>query len=91
MEIKYRLAFSEIADADIARWKKSGQKIIMSRISKLLEELEHHPMTGTVKPEQLRFNLSGKFSRRIDSKNRLVYDIDEKKRIVTIHSLFGHY
>lgn len=91
MELNYNLAFTEVAEKDIARWKKSGQKIIMNRIQKLLEELEEHPMTGTGKPEALRFNLTGKYSRRIDFNNRLVYDIDEENRIVTVYSLCGHY
>ncbi len=87
----YKIIFTEPADEDVAFLKKSGQKGVMTKISRLLEELQQHPLTGTGKPEALRFELSGKYSRRIDSKNRLVYEIDEENKTVTIFSLCGHY
>ena len=61
----YRIKFSEVADEDVAYWKKSGQKAVMARISRLLEDIQQHPLTGLGKPEALRFNLSGMYSRRI--------------------------
>lgn len=91
MEVIYKLCFTTVAEDDILKWKKSGQKSKLTRISKLLSELEIHPCTGTDKPEQLRFDLTGKYSRRIDDKNRLVYQIDTENFIVTILSLYGHY
>ena len=91
MEVIYKLCFTTVAEDDILKWKKSGQKSKLTRISKLLSELEIHPCTGTGKPEQLRFDLTGKYSRRIDDKNRLVYQIDTENFIVTILSLYGHY
>lgn len=87
----YKIAFSEPADADIKRWKKSGQKIIMNRITKLLIDIQSHPLTGIGKPEALRYDLSGKYSRRINDEHRIVYTIDENDKIVTILSLYGHY
>ncbi len=87
----YRIRFAETADEDLAFWKTSGQKTVMVKISRLLEDIQQHPLTGLGKPEALRFNLSGLYSRRIDSKNRLVYDIDEEALVVTIYSLRGHY
>lgn len=91
MEVIYKLCFTTVAEDDILKWKKSGQKSKLTRISKLLSELEIHPCTETGKPEQLRFDLTGKYSRRIDDKNRLVYQIDTENFIVTILSLYGHY
>ena len=83
--------FTETADEDVARWKKSGQKTVMNRISKLLADMQEHPVTGIGKPEALRFDLAGKYSRRINDTHRIVYTVDETTRIVTVLSLYGHY
>ncbi len=87
----YKIRFTETADEDVQYWKKSGQKVAMSKIQRLLVDMQQHPLTGLGKPEALRFELSGKYSRRIDSKNRLVYEVDESAMIITVHSLCGHY
>lgn len=87
----YKIRFTETADEDVQFWKKSGQKVAMSKIQRLLVDMQQHPLTGLGKPEALRFDLSGKYSRRIDSKNRLVYDVDESTMVITVHSFRGHY
>lgn len=87
----YKVFFAETADEDIAFWKKSGQKAVMTKISRLLVDVQEHPLTGLGKPEALRFNLTGLYSRRIDAGNRLVYDVDEQAQSVTVYSLRGHY
>ena len=87
----YTIMFTETADEDVARWKKSGQKTVMNRISKLLADMQEHPVTGIGKPEALRFDLAGKYSRRINDTHRIVYTVDETTRIVTILSLYEHY
>ena len=51
-------------------WKKSGQKKILKKIWLLVEELKLHPQTGTGQVEQLRGNLSGFWSCRINKANR---------------------
>lgn len=56
-------------------WKRSGNKAIMKRISKLLADILEHPFTGIGKPEALVGNLSGKWSRRINSEHRIVYQV----------------
>ena len=87
----YQIALSEIADMDIDYWKKSGQKNIQNKISQLLKDIQEHPYTGLGKPEALRYNLSGKYSRRINQEHRIVYEVDEIQQLVIIHSLKGHY
>ena len=78
MEVKtlYTLTYSEQAIKDIAFFKKYGNESIRKKIDKLLKELEEHPSTGTGKVEQLRFDLSGFWSRRINDKDRLIYKIE---------------
>ena len=80
-----------LADAinDYQYWNKSGNKIIQKKIQKLLIDILDHAFTGIGKPEQLKYNLSGKWSRRIDREHRIVYKVDAD--IIYIYSLKGHY
>lgn len=89
--MSYTLEFSEIALADIKKHKKFGDIVILKIIEKLLNELTENPMTGTGQPEQLKHNLTGFYSRRINQKHRLVYYINNE--IVTVHvlSAWAHY
>ncbi|MGB4960524.1 MAG: Txe/YoeB family addiction module toxin [Saprospiraceae bacterium] len=73
----YILRFSEQAKDDIRQHKKSGNKSVVNKITLLLEELGRHPFTRTGKPESLKHNLSGAWSRRINREHRLVYEIDD--------------
>jgi len=55
----------------------------------LLEEISEHPFTGTGKPEALKHDLAGKWSRRINQEHRLIYEVKDNEIIVV--SLKGHY
>ena len=85
----YHLDFTDKAKEDIAAHKKAGNKAILNKLFLLLEELIEHPMTGTGKPEQLRYSLSGLWSRRINIEHGLVYKVTET--IIFILSVKGHY
>lgn len=85
------LVFSEQALADIVFWKKSGNKAIMKRISLLLEDIAAHPFSGIGKPEPLRYELSGKWSRRINAEHRIVYSVHEDLIEIYILSMRYHY
>jgi len=85
----FALLFSKQALKDVEFHKKSGNKIILKKLQILLNELAEHPKTGTGKPEQLKYELSGLWSRRINNEHRLIYEITEND--VLIHSLKGHY
>ncbi len=87
----YKLLFSKIALEDIRSHRKSGDKVILVKIDQLLNELLVHPATGTGQPEKLKHELSGKFSRRINRKHRLVYEIDEVAKTVYVLSAKAHY
>lgn len=89
--MSYTLEFSEVALADIEKHKKSGDKAVLIKIEKLLNELMVHPTTGIGQPEKLKHTLAGLFSRRINQKHRLVYSINEE--VVTVHVLcaWAHY
>lgn len=87
----YRLKFSSEALDNIAYFKKLGDKSIQKKIDRLLQEQEEHPQTGSGQIEQLRYDLTGFWSRRINSEHRLLYQIDDEKRIVYIFKMKGHY
>ena len=87
--MSYDLDFTDDAKADLKFHKKSGNKIILKKIVSFLEELVEHSYSGTGKPEPLKYDLSGKWSRRINQEHRLVYEVLES--IVKIHSAKGHY
>ena len=83
------LIITKQARRDIERPVKSGNKAILLKLEVLLTELTEHPFTGTGKPEPLKFELSGFWSRRINKEHRLVYEVIEPNVVVV--SAFGHY
>ncbi len=85
----YHLDFSKQAKKDIDFHKKSGNKTVLKKLLVLLNELAEHPFTGAGKPEQLKYNLAGLWSRRINRDHRLVYEVSENS--VLVHSAKGHY
>lgn len=89
--MKYQVDILPRADKDIRNYLKAGNKVAFKKIQVLLKELERHPTTGIGKPEQLKHNLSGYWSRRIDQKNRMIYRIEEKRITVVVVSAAGHY
>ena len=89
--MSYTLEFSEIVLDDIEKHKKSGDKTVLKKIEKLLNELMEHPTTGMGQPEMLKHDLTGLYSRRINKKHRLVYSINEEVITVHILSACAHY
>ena len=86
--MEYLLDFTEKAYADIDFHKKSGNKAILSKLFTFLEELTQHPFSGSGKPESLKHNLSGMWSRRINRQHR-IYEVEQNT--VFILSVKGHY
>ena len=87
MEIR----FSPQAQEDIEYWKKSGNQMIMNKISALLNDIAAHPFAGTGKPEPLKYDLSGCWSRRINWEHRIIYAVREKENDIYILALRYHY
>ena len=82
-----------IAQKEREFWKKSGNKAIMSKIAALIEDIQLHPYEGIGKPEPLKYELSGLWSRRINKEHRIIYKVTEENtiEILDILSLKGHY
>ena len=75
MEVNYRIIFFKDALKDINHWKKSGNKQAISKIDKILETLEQNPHSPTPgEPEMLKYTTG--YSRRINKKDRITYDIN---------------
>ncbi len=68
---------------------KSGQQKLAFKVLEILEDIQKNPFTGTGKPEPLKGNFQGYWSRRIDKEHRLVYQV--KKDEIEVISVFGHY
>ena len=83
MEIK----LLEQARIDLEYWKKTGNKVIMNKITALLKDISEHPYTGIGKPEPLKGDLSGWWSRRIDDTHRIVYKEQDGNIIIASLSL----
>ena len=80
--------WTDIAWNDYLYWQ-SEDKRLLKRINELIRDTEREPFSGLGKPEPLRGELSGFWSRRIDGYNRLVYRI--KDGTLEILSCRGHY
>lgn len=75
------VTFTPTALDDLSYWLKTDKRQA-DRILKLLEEIRRTPFDGAGKPEPLRFQLSGCWSRRIDRVHRLVYQVEENEIVV---------
>ncbi len=90
--MRYEIILENKALKDIKKITKSGNKSDISKLDQILEELKVNPKTGIGNPEQLKHGLSGFWSRRLNKKDRLIYQIIEKPdKIVVVISALGHY
>ncbi|HET8738079.1 MAG TPA: Txe/YoeB family addiction module toxin [Pricia sp.] len=85
------IVFTKRAIEERNYWKKSGNKSVQRRISNLLKAVVTDPYHGNGKPEVLRANLSGYWSRRITQEHRLVYGVNEDKGQIIVISMRFHY
>lgn len=82
------LSWTDSAWSDYVYWQTQDKKTL-KRINKLITDTKRSPFEGIGKPEGLKENLSGFWSRRIDDTNRLVYAVDDNA--ITIISCRYHY
>ena len=75
------VTFTPTALDDLRYWLKTDKRQA-ERVLALLEEIRRTPFEGTGKPEPLRFQLGGCWSRRIDREHRLVYQVEEAEIVV---------
>ncbi len=83
-----QLVFDGKAFEDFTNWAVKDKKVFQ-RIVEILNSIDRTPFQGIGKPEPLKFDQSGYWSRRINDEHRLVYRVTEEKILVA--SCRGHY
>ncbi len=83
-----KLFWTDFAWQDYLYWEKYDKKIL-GRINNLVKDIQAHPFSGIGKPEPLRFELQGKWSRRINQMHRLVYGVRNAR--IIIYACRYHY
>ena len=83
-------AWDDFAWEDYLYWQRQDKKTLR-RINQLIQDIERNGYSGIGKPEPLKGDLQGYWSRRIDESNRLVYRIKEDRiEILQCRSHYGH-
>ena len=88
---QFKLEIEELAETHIRQHLKSGDKATIKKIEKILIELTNTPYEGIGKPEALKYELTGFWSRRINQKDRLIYKVKDDIVTVLVISAMGHY
>jgi len=83
-----RITFSKIAWEDYASWQKDDKKMLR-KINELIKDIRKSPYEGKGKPEPLKYDLAGLWSRRISREHRLVYKVVNDE--ILIYSCRYHY
>jgi toxin YoeB len=88
---KYKIALSDRAKDHLSDWKKSGQLIALRKIERIFIELSNTPYSGIGSPEHLKYKLTECWSRQINKKDRIIYQVQNEEVTVFIISAKGHY
>ncbi len=88
--MNYKIAFTPQAAEDMDFWNRTNPKTA-EKIKGMLRELQEHPFSCTGKPEPLKCQFAGAWTRRINHKDRLVYQVDEKIITVFVMAMRFHY
>ena len=82
------LVWSDKSWEDYVSWQSTDKKVL-KKINSLIKDIKRNPFEGIGKPEPLKYELAGCWSRRITDEHRLVYEIDDGK--INIISCKYHY
>ncbi|SHJ17122.1 toxin-antitoxin system, toxin component, Txe/YoeB family [Cruoricaptor ignavus] len=88
---QYFIEYSKRAAKDLKSLSTSSSPAIKKKIENLLEELENHPRKGIGSPERLKYYNGEIYSRTINKKDRLVYEILESEKVIIVVQFLGHY
>lgn len=80
--------FSSSVVQDLKQWSKNNPQLV-KRVFELLNDIDKDPFHGIGKPEPLKHDLKGCWSRRINDEHRLVYEVHNAD--INIVSVHGHY
>jgi toxin YoeB len=82
------ITFTQNAWEDYTYWQSIDKKIV-KKINELLKDIKRNPFDGIGKPEALKYDLAGYWSRRIDHEHRLVYQL--KDEAILVYACRFHY
>ena len=88
---KYTIRVEKTAAQNLKKLYKSGQKSDIAKVERIFKELSETPQSGIGEPKKLTGDLLGFWSRRINKKDRIVYEIIESEIVVVVISTLGHY
>lgn len=88
---KFRVTLTDKAKLDVEKHYKSGNKATIKKLEQIFKELSEHPYSGTGQPEKLKYDFAGKWSRRINQKDRMIYTVNNSTVVVDVISAMGHY
>lgn len=83
-----KLCFTDEAWEDYLYWQGQDKKTL-KRINKIIKDIQRHPFEGIAKPEPLKYDYQGSWSRRIDAENRLIYMVEDD--CLYVLSVKDHY
>jgi toxin YoeB len=83
-----KITFSPSALKDLTLFKSGNQKLVF-KIFEIISDIQNDPFKGVGKPEPLKGNFKGFWSRRISDEHRLIYTVTDN--FIEIHSCYGHY
>lgn len=76
-----KIIFSKNAWEDYIFWQAEDKKIL-KRINALIKDIQSNPYSGIGRPEPLKYDLAGLWSRRIDHEHRLVYQVNDNELLI---------
>ena len=83
-----KITFSQNSWEDYTSWQSEDKKVL-KKINTIIKDIQRNPYTGMGKPEPLKFDLAGLWSRRIDREHRIVYKVMNDELL--IYSCRYHY
>jgi len=83
-----KIIFTKNSWEDYTSWVREDKKVLQ-KINELIKDIQRNPFQGKGKPEPLKYDLAGFWSRRIDREHRLVYRFEQKE--ILIYSCRYHY
>mgnify|MGYP003428246225 FL=1 len=88
---KFRVEIEDLAKSHIQKHLKSGDRASIRKLERILIELSETPFEGIGKPELLKHQLTGFWSREINKKDRIIYKVNQDVVSVFVISAMGHY
>ena len=83
-----KIIFTKNSWEDYISWQSEDKKML-KKINELIKDIQRTPFAGKGKPEPLKYDLAGFWSRRIDREHRLVYQVSKNE--ILVYSCRFHY